>query len=41
MKLFLVAFMLLFAFGAAFAYEQPKYEIVQKYDGFELRGPLP
>jgi hypothetical protein len=26
MKLIFVAFMLLFAVGAAFAYEQPKYE---------------
>lgn len=41
MKLFLVAFMLLFAVGAAYAYEQPKYEIVKKYDGFELRRYAP
>jgi hypothetical protein len=41
MKLFFVAFMLLFAVGAAFAYEQPKYEIVKKYDGFELRRYAP
>jgi hypothetical protein len=41
MKLFFIAFILVFAFGAAFAYEQPKYEIVKKYDGFELRRYAP
>jgi len=41
MKLFFVAFVLLFAVGAALAYEQPKYEIVKKYDGFELRRYTP
>jgi hypothetical protein len=41
MKLFFVPFMLLFAVGAAFAYEQPKYEIVKGYDGFELRRYSP
>ena len=41
MKLFFAAFMLLFAVGAAFGYEQPKYEIVKIYDGFELRRYSP
>ncbi len=41
MKLFFIAFILVFAFGAAFAYEQPKYEIVKKYEGFELRRYAP
>jgi len=41
MKLFFVAFLLLFAGGVAFAYEQPKYEIVKIYDRFELRRYSP
>ena len=41
MKFFFVAFMLLFAVGAALAYEQPKYKIVKIYDGFELRRYSP
>jgi hypothetical protein len=41
MKFIFVAFMLLFAVGAAFAYEQPKHEIVKKCDGFELRRYAP
>jgi hypothetical protein len=41
MKLFFIAFILVFAFGAAFAYEQPKYELVKKYDSFELRRYAP
>ncbi len=41
MKLFFVAFTLFFAVGAAFAYEQPKYEIVKIYDRFELRRYSP
>ena len=41
MKLIFVAFMLLFSGEAAFAYEQPKYEIVKIYKGFELRRYAP
>ena len=41
MKLFFIVFMLLLTVGAAFAYEQPKYEIVKIYDGFELRRYAP
>jgi len=41
MKLIFVAFMLLFSGEAAFAFEQPKYEIVKIYKGFELRRYAP
>jgi len=41
MKLIFVAFMLLFSGEAAFAFEQPKYEIVKIYKSFELRRYAP
>jgi hypothetical protein len=42
MKLFAIAVtVLLFYGGMALAYEQPKYDIVKKYNGFELRRYAP
>lgn len=41
MRLLFVTFILLCAVGAAFAYEQPKFEIAKKYYGFELRRYAP
>lgn len=41
MKVFLIAAMLSFCGGLALAYEQPKYDIVKKYNGFELRRYAP
>ncbi len=41
MKWVFIACLLLFSAGAASAYEQPKYEVVKKYDGFELRRYAP
>jgi len=41
MKVFLIAVMLLFYVGIGLAYEQPKYDIVNKYNGFELRRYAP
>ena len=41
MKFYFIVFMLLFSGETAFAYEQPKYEIVKIYDGFELRRYAP
>jgi hypothetical protein len=41
MKLFLVTAVLLFYGGTALAYEQPKYDTIRKYEGFELRYYAP
>jgi hypothetical protein len=41
MKVLLAVLTLLFLGGAALAYEQPKYDIVRKYEGFELRRYAP
>jgi hypothetical protein len=41
MKSFLIIVLFLFYGGMAMAYEQPKYDIVQKYSGFELRRYAP
>ena len=41
MKSFLIIVLFLFYGGMAMAYEQPKYDIVKQYSGFELRRYAP
>jgi hypothetical protein len=41
MRLFLAVFIVLVCGGLALAYEQPKYDVIEKYDDFELRQYAP